>query len=125
MKVLIVDDSFAVRIMVKKYLEEKGYTVFEAVDGLNALEVLKDIDEVQMILTDLNMPIFNGLEFIERARELSEFKTTPVLIYTTEVIDSFKKKAQDLGVRAWLKKPLALEKIADVIKRVSLERTTS
>ena len=57
MKVLIVDDSFAVRIMVKKYLEEKGYTVFEAVDGLNALEVLKDIDEVQMILTDLNMPI--------------------------------------------------------------------
>ena len=121
MEILIVDDSETVRIKLKNTLEESGYVIHEASDGLEGLGVLEETRTINLIVSDLNMPGLNGLDFIEQARDLKEFKEVPVLICTTEVAESLKKRARDLGVRAWMQKPLALEKVADVIKRVLLE----
>ena len=118
MEVLIVDDSETVRIKLKNALEESGLIIHEASDGLEGLGVLEETRTIKLIVSDLNMPGLNGLDFIEQARAFEEFKEVPVLIVTTEVAESLKQRAKDLGVRAWMQKPLAQEKVADVINRV-------
>ena len=118
MEVLIVDDSETVRMKLKNSLEESGYVIHEASDGLEGLGVLEETRTIKLIVSDLNMPGLNGLDFIEQAREFEEFKEVPVLIVTTEVAESLKERAKDLGVRAWMQKPLAQEKVAGVINRV-------
>ncbi len=118
MEVLIVDDSETVRIKLKNALQASGLIIHEASDGLEGLGVLEETRTINLIVSDLNMPGLNGLDFIEQARTFEEFKEVPVLIVTTEVAESLKQRAKDLGVRAWMQKPLAQEKVADVINRV-------
>ena len=118
MEVLIVDDSETVRIKLKNALQGSGLIIHEASDGLEGLGVLEETRTIKLIVSDLNMPGLNGLDFIEQARTFEEFKEVPVLIVTTEVAESLKQRAKDLGVRAWMQKPLAQEKVADVINRV-------
>ena len=118
MEVLIVDDSETVRIKLKSALQASGLIIHEASDGLEGLGVLEETRTINLIVSDLNMPGLNGLDFIEQARTFEEFKEVPVLIVTTEVAQSLKQRAKDLGVRAWMQKPLAQEKVADVINRV-------
>ena len=118
MEVLIVDDSETVRIKLKNALQASGLIIHEASDGLEGLGVLEETRTINLIVSDLNMPGLNGLDFIEQARTFEEFKEVPVLIVTTEVAQSLKQRAKDLGVRAWMQKPLAQEKVADVINRV-------
>ena len=121
MEVLIVDDSEPVRIALRNRLEECGYIIYEAFDGLNALEVLQDTEQIKMIVTDLNMPGLDGLDFVEQARGFIKHKKTPVLIYTTEVCSNLKERARDLGVLAWLHKPIPLEKMVSVVERIFSE----
>ena len=118
MEILIVDDSETVRIKLKNALQGSGLIIHEASDGLEGLGILEETRTINLIVSDLNMPGLNGLDFIEQARTFEEFKEVPVLIVTTEVAQSLKQRAKDLGVRAWMQKPLAQEKVADVINRV-------
>ena len=118
MEVLIVDDSETVRIKLKNALQASGLIIHEASDGLEGLGILEETRTINLIVSDLNMPGLNGLDFIEQARAFEEFKEVPVLIVTTEVAESLKQRAKDLGVRAWMQKPLAQEKVAGVINRV-------
>ena len=118
MEVLIVDDSETVRIKLRNALEVSGLIIYEASDGLEGLGVLEEKKTIKLIVSDLNMPGLSGLDFIEQARAFEEFKKVPVLIVTTEATDSLKQRAKDLGVRAWMQKPIALEKVANVINRV-------
>ena len=118
MEILVVDDSETVRIRLKTFLEESGYTVSEANSGVMALEVLTKKKEIDLIITDLNMPEMDGLQLIEEARKLEKFIYTPIIVCTTEVTDSYKERARELGVRAWIKKPLDLSKMLAVLKRV-------
>tara|TARA_B100000029_G_scaffold122803_1_gene116387 strand:- start:421 stop:798 length:378 start_codon:yes stop_codon:yes gene_type:complete len=118
MKVLIVDDSATCRIRVRTFLEENGYEIYEADSGISGLEVLKDNSEINFIFSDLNMPEMDGLNFIERARNLKEFNNTPVVICTTEVCEIMKGKAKELGVKAWMQKPLKLSNMLGVLKMV-------
>ncbi|MEC7183449.1 MAG: response regulator [Bdellovibrionota bacterium] len=118
MEVLIVDDSETVRIKLRNALEGSGLIIYEASDGLEGLGVLEERKTIKLIVSDLNMPGLSGLDFIELARAFNEFKEIPVLFVSTEATDSLKQKAKDLGVRAWMQKPIALEKVANVIHRV-------
>ena len=122
MEVLIVDDSETVRIKLRNALEGSGLIIYEASDGLEGLGVLEEKKTIKLIVSDLNMPGLSGLDFIEQARALEEFKEVPVLIVTTEATESLKQRAKDLGVRAWMQKPIALEKVAAVINRVLGEK---
>ena len=118
MKILVVDDSETVRIRLRGFLEKNGHVIYEADSGLSALEVLKSDKEIRMIISDLNMPEMDGMEFIEHTRKIQEFTDTPVLICTTEVCEELKTRAKSLGVKAWMQKPLRLSKILGVLNMI-------
>ena len=115
LKILAVDDSETVRISFKNFLEGHDFKIFEADSGLSAFEVLENNKEIKIIVSDLNMPEMDGMEFIERARKIKEFTHTPVLVCTTEVCESLKMRAKKLGVRVWMQKPVKLPKVLGVL----------
>lgn len=115
--ILAVDDSASMRQMVSFTLRSSGYEVIEAVDGQDALDKLGE-REVDLVLTDQNMPRMDGLTLIRRLRTQDRFKRTPILVLTTESSDEMKMKGKAAGATGWLVKPFDPGKLLDVIKRV-------
>jgi two-component system, chemotaxis family, chemotaxis protein CheY len=104
-KVMIVDDSRVVRMQVKQALTEAGFSVSEAVDGVDALQKMKDSPDLALIVCDVNMPNMNGIEFLERKGETPDAANLPVLMLTTEGQPELIRRARSLGARAWMVKP--------------------
>jgi two-component system chemotaxis response regulator CheY len=104
MRVLIVDDSKAIFMMVSQMLEEKGHTGVWAEDGVKAVEYLESNQDIDVILLDWNMPNMNGPEFLEK--NLSDsFTKTPIIMMTTENKPDYIKKALSLGAVEYIMKP--------------------
>ena len=116
MKVLIVDDSFAIRVKLRVFLEDDGHEVYDAKSGSAGLQLLKENEEINIIVSDLNTEEMGGMTFIENARQLESFKETPIYIYTTETSKTLKQQAKDLGVREWMQNPLDFTKLLSVLK---------
>jgi two-component system chemotaxis response regulator CheY len=114
---LIVDDSASIRQMVAFTLKEGGFAVLEATNGKEALERL-DGGKVALIITDLNMPVMDGLTFIRELRNRSQSKHTPVLMLTTESQQSMKQAGRAAGATGWLIKPFNPERLLQVIAKV-------
>jgi two-component system chemotaxis response regulator CheY len=115
--VLTVDDSKAVRDMVAFTLKQAGYDVKQASDGQNALDVL-GADKVDCIVTDLNMPVMDGLELIKQLRQHPIHKRTPILMLTTEKDPSKKQAGREAGATGWIVKPFNSDKLINTIKKV-------
>jgi len=116
-KILIVDDSIMVRQMVTFTLKEAGFDVVEAEHGQDALNKLGS-HTVDLIVTDLNMPIMDGITFIGSARELAGSKYVPILMLTTESQPEMKQKGKAAGATGWLVKPFDPPKLLAVIAKV-------
>ncbi len=114
-KALAIDDSATMRNLVKMALEPEGFTVDTAENGKSALELVKR-NTYDIIISDINMPEMNGLEFLKEFRALN--RTTPVLMLTTETEASKKEEAKRLGATGWIVKPFKPEELAKVVKRV-------
>ena len=114
--ILVVDDSLTIRVKFKDYLSEHGFEVHEASNGMEALEILKRNSDIKLIISDLNMPIMDGMTFIEFVRKEETGKEVPIMIYSTELDKSLKEEAKKLGVNAWVSKPLDQSKILTAIK---------
>jgi two-component system, chemotaxis family, chemotaxis protein CheY len=104
-KILIVDDSSMMRLVVSKAAKKMGYGIIEASNGKEGIEQLMLHDDVDLILCDINMPVMNGMEMIEKLKENDDHKFIPVVMLTTESKDELKQKGRDLGVKAWMVKP--------------------
>jgi len=102
--ILIVDDSALVRTMLSKALSGAGYEVLAAVDGQDALAKLRE-QKAHLVISDVNMPKMNGLEFVREMRLLPNGKFTPVIMLTTESATSMQEEARAAGVKAWMVKP--------------------
>ena len=115
--ILAVDDSASMRQMVSFTLKNAGYNVVEAVDGQDALEKAgtRDFD---LVLTDQNMPRLDGIGLTKKLRSNPKFKTTPILILTTESSDEMKQAGRGAGATGWLVKPFDPAKLIEVIKKV-------
>ena len=115
--ILAVDDSASMRQMVTFTLKSAGYNVVEAVDGQDALEKAgtRDFD---LVLTDQNMPRLDGIGLTKKLRSNPKFKTTPILILTTESSDEMKQAGRGAGATGWLVKPFDPVKLIEVIKKV-------
>ena len=115
--ILAVDDSASMRQMVSFTLKNAGYNVVEAVDGQDALEKAgtRDFD---LVLTDQNMPRLDGIGLTKRLRDNPKFKTTPILILTTESSDQMKQAGRGAGATGWLVKPFDPAKLIEVIRKV-------
>jgi two-component system chemotaxis response regulator CheY len=114
--ILAVDDSASVRHMVKITLTAAGYQVIEAGDGREGLAQAKD-NSVAMILTDLNMPVMNGLEFIRELRKLPLYRGVPIVFLTTESDDAMKQQAKAAGATGWITKPFRQEQLLAAAKK--------
>ena len=119
--VLVVDDSRTMCMIVRSvFASMSQWQVSTAANGLAALELAKK-SRFDLVVTDINMPSMDGLSLVRALRELDHYADTPVLIITTEDNPSQKKEAADLGVYAWVHKPvdpqilieLALELLQD------------
>jgi two-component system chemotaxis response regulator CheY len=115
--ILAVDDSASIRQMVTFTLKSSGYEVTEAVDGMDGLEKAKG-KTFNLILTDQNMPRMDGLTLIKNLRGLPQYKTTPVLMLTTESSDAMKQQGRTVGATGWLVKPFDPQKLVEVVKKV-------
>lgn len=118
--VLVVDDSQTMRKVIIKALRLSGFALgdcLEAGNGQEALEVL-DAHWIDLILTDLNMPVMNGWEFIQRLKKHPTLANLPVVLITTEGSETRLRELFDLGVRDYIKKPFQPETLRDVLTRI-------
>ena len=115
--IMTVDDSASVRQMVRFTLNDAGYDVVEASDGLDALGKLKS-QSVHMVLADLNMPRMDGISLIREIRGLSQYKFIPLIMLTTESQDSRKQEGKAAGATGWIVKPFRPEQLLAVVKKV-------
>jgi len=102
--ILIVDDSLSIRQLVKATLVAEGYGVIDACDGQDALNKLSG-QRVNLIISDVNMPIMDGITFLRTLKSKPEHKFTPVVMLTTESQEAKKQEGQAAGARAWIVKP--------------------
>ena len=110
---LIVDDSSVMRKIVERSLRQAGVElakVLEAGNGLEALGVLKE-SPVDVVFSDINMPVMDGLEFVRQMQALETARKVPVMMITTEGSESRVVEAISLGARGYLRKPFTPEQI--------------
>lgn len=116
-RVLVVDDSRSMRQMVAHTLETAGYSVVEAADGREALDHLGS-GPVHLIITDLNMPVMDGIALIRNARARAATAYTPILMLTTEGGETRKAEGKAAGATGWMVKPFDPDKLLQVVAKV-------
>ena len=115
--IMVVDDSTSVRKMVAFTLENAGYAVVEAENGMDALEKLNG-SRVNMFIVDLNMPHVDGFELTRSVRAMNEYRFTPIVMLTTESQDVKKKEGKAAGATGWITKPFKPDQLIGVVKKV-------
>ncbi|KAA0589540.1 response regulator [Azospirillum oryzae] len=116
-KVMTVDDSRTMRDMVSFTLRGAGYEVVEAADGQQAMSAIATT-KVDLVITDLNMPVMDGLTLIRRLRAIPAHRTLPILMLTTEADESKKAEGRAAGATGWIVKPFNPDKLVSVVQKV-------
>ncbi len=117
-RILTIDDSKTIRDMLMLTLADAGFDVLQAVDGQDGLEVL-DKEQVDVVITDINMPRMDGYEVIRQMRSNSMHKSTPILVLTTESELEKKNLARTAGATGWMVKPFDPERLIATINKVA------
>jgi two-component system chemotaxis response regulator CheY len=116
-RIMAVDDSKTMREMVAYTLRAAGFAVEEAEDGQQALSALSRT-QVDLVITDLNMPNMDGLSLIRNLRADPKYRTVPILMLTTEADADNKAQGRAAGVTGWLVKPFNPQKLVELANRV-------
>ncbi|GAB1410126.1 response regulator [Desulfovibrionales bacterium] len=114
--IMTVDDSASVRQMVSLTLKDAGYSVIEACDGADALTKLTG--QIDLIITDLNMPNMDGIELIKAVRATANYKFVPIVMLTTESQAGKKEEGKSAGATGWIVKPFKPEQLVAVAKKL-------
>ena len=117
-RILTVDDSASMRALLRIALTEQGFAVEQAEDGIAALEWLEH-NEVDVVITDVNMPRLDGFGLIAELRAGDRYGDRPILVLTTESSDEKKARARAAGATGWIVKPFDAEKLAAAVRRVT------
>ncbi|TMO80616.1 response regulator [Pseudoalteromonas sp. S3776] len=116
-KILAVDDSASMRQMVSFTLKTAGFDVTEAKDGSEALAIAKQ-QSFDAVISDVNMPIMDGITLIRELRGLPNYKFTPLLMLTTESGLDKKVEGKAAGATGWIVKPFNPDQLLAVLKKV-------
>ncbi|MBH0000602.1 response regulator [Pseudoalteromonas sp. NSLLW24] len=116
-RILAVDDSASMRQMVSFTLKTAGFDVTEAKDGSEALAIAKQQD-FDAVISDVNMPLMDGITLIRELRTLPSYKFTPLLMLTTESGLEKKIEGKAAGATGWIVKPFNPDQLLAVIKKV-------
>jgi two-component system, chemotaxis family, chemotaxis protein CheY len=117
-RILTVDDSASMRALLFHALASHSFEVVQAEDGIEALEWL-EANEVDVIITDINMPRLDGFGLIEQLRAGTRHRDKPILVLSTENSDEKKQRARLAGATGWIVKPFDAEKLATAVRRVA------
>jgi two-component system chemotaxis response regulator CheY len=117
--ILIVDDSSSLRSVVGTALKGAGYDVIEAEDGKVALSKLNG-QKIHLIISDVNMPNMNGIEFLKASKQIPAYKFTPVIMLTTESAEEKKMQGQAGGAKAWMVKPFQPPQLLNAVSKLIL-----
>jgi len=116
--IMVIDDSPTIRVSVEMALKQLGHPIRQAENGQDALEKINEIkkggEEIALCLSDINMPIMNGIEFITEFRKVDKF--TPVVVLTTEAEKDIIQKGKEAGASGWIIKPFQAEDLINVVK---------
>ena len=115
--ILAVDDSTSMRQMVAFTLKAAGHEVVEAADGQKALQAAKG-KSFNLVISDVNMPVMDGLTLIKELRTLPSYKFTPILMLTTEAGADKKAEGKAAGATGWIVKPFNPDQLLATVKRV-------
>lgn len=115
--ILAVDDSASLRQMVAFTLKSAGHNVTEAADGQQGLNSAQS-QNFDLVITDVNMPVMDGITLIRELRQLPAYKGTPLLMLTTESAADKKQQGKEAGATGWIVKPFNPDKLLSVISRV-------
>ena len=128
MRTLIVDDSAVMRKFVERSLRQAGLDITElhqAGNGMEALQLLKDLGPFDLVFSDINMPVMDGWEFLEQCR-IQDFATqTPVIMITTEASEQQVLLARGAGASGYLSKPFTSEQVNACVGPLLKARTQS
>ncbi len=118
---LVVDDSALIRKQIGLALPRAGLNTVEAQDGGSAWRSLQG-RPVDVILTDVNMPVMDGLKLISLVRGDDALRATPVVVITSEAADEDRRRAEVLGASAYLLKPVDAAQVVDVVRELLARR---
>ncbi|QDX80575.1 two-component system sensor histidine kinase/response regulator [Denitratisoma sp. DHT3] len=116
--IMLVDDSATILLSVSNILSKAGYGVEKASNAAEGLAKFKAGAKVDLLITDLNMPGMNGIDFIKEVRTLPGYKFMPILFLTTESQQSKRMEAKAAGASGWLVKPATADELLNTIKLV-------
>jgi two-component system chemotaxis response regulator CheY len=124
-RVLIVDDSAVMRKIVERCLRQAGLELKEVIEAGNGIEGLAAVQQgsMDLILSDINMPAMDGLEFLEGLRSLDNAKGTPVVMITTEGSESRVVEALSAGARGYIRKPFTADQVRERVSPLLEEAT--
>ena len=117
--IFVIDDSSTIRLSVEMAIRELGFPVIQAENGQDALEKIAEIkktgDGIALCISDINMPVMDGIEFITEFRKTDKF--TPVIILSTENQKGIIQKGKDSGASGWIIKPFQTDDLLNVVRR--------
>jgi two-component system chemotaxis response regulator CheY len=115
LKVLIVDDSSVLRKIVERALRQAGLELSEVLEASNGAEALAQVEKggLDMILSDINMPVMDGLEFLKNLAGVEAAKGVPVIMITTEGSEARVVEALSAGAKGYLRKPFTSEQVKE------------
>lgn len=113
MKMLVIDDSTTMRLIISKALKDLGHEVSQSPDGKQGLAAAQGLEGLNMIFVDWNMPEMNGFDFVVAARADAKLKTVPIVMVTTESEAENVQKALAAGANEFIMKPFTKEAIQE------------
>lgn len=117
-KVLVVEDSPTMRQLIVFALKRiRGFQIVEANDGVDGLKKLS-AQKFDLILTDINMPIMDGLKLVSMVRNDPNYKDTPIIVITTEGATEDRERALALGANEYITKPIQTIQILETVKKL-------
>ena len=116
-RILIVDDSSSMRTVAGIALRGAGYEVLEAGNGQEGLARL-DGERLHLIISDVNMPVMDGIEFLKEVKRHPQYRFTPVIMLTTEAGEDKKAAGRAAGAKAWITKPFQPSVMLDAVSKL-------
>jgi len=113
-RILIVEDSPTMRMLIRSALEEGGYRVAESEDAMQALAVVQEVGP-DLVITDVNMPEVDGISLVSQMRTFPAFRSVPILMLTTESSEEAKERARAAGATGWITKPFDPAELREVV----------
>ena len=116
-RILIVEDSPTMRMLIRSALEQGGYRVAESEDALQALAVVQEVAP-DLVITDVNMPEVDGISLVSQMRTFPAFRSVPILMLTTESSEEAKERGRAAGATGWITKPFDPAQLREVVAEV-------